>query len=67
MKNKKLTKKDKENIINRYNNAIECFSWYSLIELKDIFMSNRLSNTDKEAFKVIFNYKMQNNGKRTIY
>jgi hypothetical protein len=58
MKNKKLTKKDKENINNRYNNAIECFNWYSLIELRDIFISNKLSNTDKEALIQVTQFKL---------
>ena len=60
MKNKQLTKKDKKNIINRYNNAIECFNWYSLIELRDIYLSNKLSNTDKQALIKITQFKLEN-------
>ena len=60
MKNKKLTKKDKEFIINRYNNVLECFNWYSLIELRNIFINNKLSSTDKEAIINVTKIKLEN-------
>jgi hypothetical protein len=46
---KKLTKRERLSIERRFYEAYECFGWYSLTELKDMYNSMKLSKTDREA------------------
>ena len=54
----KLTKKDKQNITNAYNKKIEEYYKLTLDELKEIFNTQKLSSTYREALIRVVNSKM---------
>lgn len=60
-KNKKLTFLDKSKIEARYLNKLNEFKTKSLDELKEVFNSKGISNTDKNACIVATNFIMKNN------
>ena len=60
-KNKKLTLTDKMKIEARYLNKLNDFKTKSLDELKEVFNTKGISNTDKNACLVATNFIMKNN------
>ena len=60
-KNKKLTLTDKMKIEARYLNKLNEFKTKSLDELKEVFNTKGISNTDKNACLVATNFIMKNN------
>tara|TARA_R110000868_G_scaffold111290_1_gene300720 strand:+ start:4512 stop:4757 length:246 start_codon:yes stop_codon:yes gene_type:complete len=60
-RNKKLTSVDIAKIDARYLNKLEEFKIKTLDELKEIFNTKGLSNTDKNACIVATNFIMKNN------
>lgn len=59
MKKNKISKKDQYKINRRYTQCIECFTWYSAEELKNIFQNNKLSSTDKQALIYVVREKLK--------